>query len=333
MEMTEIIQKQACFTDLTYRHLSKCLQSYDSGELLASIIWAAVFTEALLKDILFEIDGKDHEEELNLLIRNLNLNVQSGNDREQNSNKKTFSTADRKNLADVHRRCNEIRIKRNRLVHDTGVERGSLEVDAKDVHENIVQIIKRYTDTEIAAEFQKRNSPTELVGKKSKEPDFPIFISSITPHTFEQGEFITSFCEKLKEIGVKPIRCVLNDFDKKDPMGKVRDTIEACKAVIVIGLERSHVYYYKDKEGSQEESESTHRKYTSGWLHLESGMAIALKKPIFVLCQKDIHSDGIFDRAWNTYLPIEIESPLYVSQPNITMMLQKIEEFVANYKG
>ena len=71
----------------------------------------------------------------------------------------------------------------------------------------------------------------------------------------------------------------------------------------------------------------------TGWLHLESGMAIALKKPIFVLCQKDIHSDGIFDRAWNTYLPIEIESPLYVSQPNITMMLQKIEEFVANYKG
>ena len=289
---------------------------------MASIIWAAVFTEALLKDVLFEIDGKEHEEELNLLIRNLNAYAQ--NDR---------MGADKKKFIDIHRRCNEIRNKRNRLVHDTGVERGSLEVDAKDVHENIMQIVKRYADTGIALAFQKENSSSgDSCGGKKEEPKFPVFISSITPHTFEQGEFINSFCEKLKEIGVKPVRCLLTDFDKKDPMGKVRDTIEACKAVIVIGLERSHVYYYKDKEGSQEESESTHRKYTSGWLHLESGMAIALRKPIFVLCQKDIHSDGIFDRGWNTYLPIEIESPLYVSQPNIAMMLQKIEEFVENYQ-
>ncbi len=325
MEMTEIIQKKSCFTDLTYRHLSKCLQAYDSGELLSSIIWAAVFTEALLKDILFEFDGKDHDEELNQLIRNLNYFVQNGNGVVPPSNKNMFR--------DIHNRCNEIRNKRNRLVHDTGVERGSLEIDAKDVHENIVQIIKQYIKTEIAGKVQRENTQTtDLVGTKSKETTFPIFISSITPHTFEQGEFINSFCEKLKEIGVKPIRCVLTDFDKKDPMGKVRDTIEACNAVVIIGLERSHVYYYKDKEGSMEESESTHRKYTSGWLQLESGIAIALKKQIFVLCQKDIHSDGIFDRSWNSYLPIEIDTPLDISQQNIVMMLQKIKEFVANYK-
>lgn len=58
MEMTEIIQYKICFTDLTFRHASKCLQAYDSGELLSSIIWGAVFIEALLKDILFEFDKK-----------------------------------------------------------------------------------------------------------------------------------------------------------------------------------------------------------------------------------------------------------------------------------
>ncbi len=82
-----------------------------------------------------------------------------------------------------------------------------------------------------------------------------------------------------------------------------------------------------------EESENTHRKYTSGWLQIESGIAIALRKQIFVLCQKDIHSDGIFDRSWNSYLPIEIDTPLDISQQNIVMMLQKIKEFVANYNG
>lgn len=88
------------------------------------------------------------------------------------------------------------------------------------------------------------------------------------------------------------------------------------------------------RQGSAQcnESESVHRKYTSGWLQIESGIAIALKKPLFVLCQKDIHSDGIFDRSWNSYLPIEIDMPLDVDQQNVVMMLQKIREFVANYK-
>lgn len=324
MEMTEVIQYKSCFTDLTFRHVSKCLQAYDSGELLSSIIWGAVFVEALLKDILFELDKKEHDVELNQLIRDLNYFIQNKNDILPSKNKNMFR--------DIHNRCNEIRNKRNRLVHDTGVERGSLEVDARDVHENILQIIKQYIKTDIAKEKQQENKTVNSRGTDVTEPTFPIFISSITPHTFEQGEFINSFCDKLREIGVKPIRCVLTDFDKKDPMGKVRDTIEACNAVIIIGLERSHVYYYRDKEGSMYESESVHRKYTSGWLQIESGIAIALKKPLFVLCQKDIHSDGIFDRSWNSYLPIEIDMPLDVDQQNVVMMLQKIREFVANYK-
>ena len=324
MEMTEVIQYKSCFTDLTFRHVSKCLQAYDSGELLSSIIWGAVFVEALLKDILFELDKKEHDVELNQLIRDLNYFIQNRNDVLPSKNKNMFR--------DIHNRCNEIRNKRNRLVHDTGVERGSLEVDARDVHENILQIIKQYIKTDIAKKKQQENKTANFRGSNITEPTFPIFISSITPHTFEQGEFINSFCDKLREIGVKPIRCVLTDFDKKDPMGKVRDTIEACNAVIIIGLERSHVYYYRDKEGSMYESESVHRKYTSGWLQIESGIAIALKKPLFVLCQKDIHSDGIFDRSWNSYLPIEIDMPLDVDQQNVVMMLQKIREFVANYK-
>lgn len=268
MEMTDIIQYKNCFTDLTFRHVSKCLQAYDSGELLLSIIWAAVFTEAFLKDVLFELDNKEHDVELNQLIRDLNNLVLNRNDVIPSNNKNLFR--------DIHHRCNEIRNKRNRLVHDTGVERGSLEVDARDVHENILQIIKQYIKTDIAKKRQRENDTACRI-TDINEPTFPIFISSITPHTFEQGEFINLFCEKLKEIGVKPVRCVLTDFDKKDPMGKVRDTIEGCKAVIIIGLERSHVYYYRDKEGSMYESENVHRKYTSGWLQIESGIAIALK--------------------------------------------------------
>ncbi len=325
MEMTEIIENKKYFSDFTFKHLTLCLKSYDEGEFFSSAIWASVFIEALLRDILFEIDGQTHIEELNSLIRTLKSFVYS--------NDKTVSNANKNLLKDIAGRSDEIRSKRNRLVHDTGVERGKIDVDAKDINNNVMQIIKHYVRTDIALKIKNKNSKAAVVdGVALKEPTFPIFLSSITPHTFEQGEFINSFCEKLKEIGVKPVRCTLTDFDKKDPMGKVKSVIEKCNAVIVLGLERSHVYYYKDKEGSLEESESMHRKYTSGWLQIESGMAVALNKYIFVLCQKDIHSDGIFDRGWNSYLPIELESPLDVDSPNVRMMLQKIKEFVEEYQ-
>ncbi|MCQ6280826.1 hypothetical protein [Bacillus sp. EB600] len=85
----------------------------------------------------------------------------------------------------------------------------------------------------------------------------------------------------------------------------MRNEISRCKAVIAIGLERSNAYYIKDTEGSKKEHIDTHRKYTSGWLHLEAEMANALGKEVFVLCQHDIYSDGIFDRKWNAYSVME----------------------------
>ncbi len=325
MEITEIIEKKNYFTELTFRHLSSGLKAFDSAEYLSSAIWSAVFVEALLKDMLFELDGNIHSEELNSLINNLRAFANNYQD------KKT-SPADKNYYRDIAARCHEIRAKRNRLVHDTGVERGMIDIDARDINNNVILIVKQYINSSVGkAIFEKNKARIKRVTSNS-EARFPIFISSITPHTYEQGEFLNLFCEKLKEIGVEPVRCILTDFDKKDPMGKVRSTIEKCNAVIVIGLERSHVYFYKDKEGSLEEYENVHRKYTSGWLQIESGMAIALNKEVFVLCQKDIHSDGIFDRSWNSYLPIEIDSPLSIEDTNIKLMLEKIQEFVVTYK-
>lgn len=324
MEMTEISQNKNSFSELTYKYLTECFKAYDTGDMLGSIIWGAVFVEALLKDILFALDKNEHDSELNQLLKDLYYYMQNRGDIIPGTKRNIFR--------DIHARCNEVRNKRNRLVHDTGVERSPLEVDARDVHTNILQIAKQYIKTDIADEMKKKNEPGLSLKTDRAEPDFPIFISTNTPHTFEQGEFIDEFCAKLREIGVKPVRCVMTDFDKKDPMGKVRDTIEACKAVIIIGLERSHVYFYRDKEGSEFEQESVHRKCTSGWLQIESGIANALRKPLFVMCQKDIHSDGIFDRSWNTYLPIEIDLPLDIDQQNVVGMLRQIKEFVSDYK-
>lgn len=325
MDKSELTQSKSYFNEMTYQHLTYCLKSYDKGELFSSAVWAAVFVEAILKDILHQIDGKNHNEELNALINGVKNYV--------NASSANIASSDRSLLRDIAGRCNEIKLKRNRLVHDTGVSRSKIDIDAADIHNNVAQITSNYLKTTLAGRIRAENIKSQNSDAAlTVNPNFPIFISTITPHTFEQEEFLESFCEKLRLLGVKPVRCLLTDFDKKDPMGKVRDTIAQCNAVIVIGLERSHAYYFKDKERSQKESEGVHRFYSSSWLQLESGMAVALKKDIFVLCQHDIHSDGIFDREWNSYSPIEMPVPLDVNSKNVQMMLREIQEYVNTHR-
>ncbi len=320
MTIEQIVKKRDCFKEITWRHLSNCLKSFEDREYLSAAIWSAVFVESVLKDYLRDFGEKSKDrDELDSLIKRVANYLR---------NALQITEGDKDKINDILRRAEEIRAKRNRLVHDTGVENRGLETDVSDMYNNVMQIIDNYLETRISEFICKENikdtAPSKIEGIT---PDFPVFISTITPHNFEQTEFIEGFCNRLREIGVAPVRCTLTDFDKRDPMKKVKNVIETCKAIVIIGLERSHVYYLRDKEGSEKEKEDMHRRYTSAWLQLESGIAIGMDKEVFVLCQKDLYGGGIFDRDWNSFVPMELNLPLNIYDKNVDMILMKIKEY------
>lgn len=320
MTIDQIVKKRNYFKEITWRHLGNCLKSFEDREYLSAAIWSAVFVESILKDYLRDFGEKNKErDELDSLIKRVSNHLH---------NTPQISERSRDKINDILRRAEEIRSKRNRLVHDTGVENHGLETDVSDMYNNVMQIIHNYLDTMLSETIYTENARQEISSDKEKiDSNFTVFISTITPHNFEQTEFIEGFCDRLREIGIKPIRCSLTDFDKRDPMNKVKNVMATCNAVIVIGLERSHVYYLRDKEGSEKEQEDMHRRYTSAWLQLESGIAIGLGKEIFVLCQKNLYSGGIFDREWNTFVPMELNLPLNIYDKNVDMILEKVKEY------
>lgn len=327
MQYKEIIKNKDNFCKITWIHLANCFKAFEKRELLSASIWSAVFVESLLKDILSVLLNVNvSNEEISSLITRLRNTLNNG------SSKIQLSQMDSTVIADIMRRSDEIRLKRNRLVHDTGIENNYLGSDADDIYKNVDSIIEGYIKTIISKEIFRRNKETIATDERLQvqdEPVFPMFISTITPHTFEQAEFIEAFCNKLRNIGIKPVRCVLTDFDKKNPMEKARRCIEECHGIIVLGLERSHAYFYRDKEGSERESENMHRRYSSAWLQLETGMAIGMGKDVFVLCQENLYGDGIFDRNWNSFTPIELKIPLDINDPMIGETLRVLKE----YKG
>lgn len=323
MTYKEIAKKKNYFREITWIHLSNCLKAFENRELLSASILSAVFVESILKDILMMLLNVNiSTEEINSLIARLRNTLNNGSSRFE------LSVTDATAIEDIMRRADEIRLKRNRLVHDTCIENDYLDSDADDIFKNVNLIIERYIRTNVSkAIFRKNKEVTDEVIEPQSEPDFPMFISTITPHTFEQSEFIEGFCNKLKNIGIKPIRCTVTAFDRKNPMEKARKCIEGCHGVILLGLERSHTYFYKDKEGSEKESEAMHRRYSSAWLQLEAGMAIGMGKDIFVLCQKNLYGDGIFDRNWNSYSPVELEMPLDINDPTIKETLTVLQQY------
>lgn len=319
MDRNEIIKAAPYFNDITFRHLSKALIEYESKSTTAFMIMAAVFTESLLKDIYSTLAFDHVDGELNTLINHLKSEAKKNN---------TVGNDDRIRLINIGGRCDEIRQKRNRFVHDTGIPREESNIEVADVYNNISFIIEKYLETAVAQQIfaSKRSCVTKPIDSLTNS-DFRIFISTITPHNVEQTVFLNGIDDELRKRQIEPIRCKFDDYDKKDPIEKVRSTIENCDAFLVIGLERSHSYMYRDREFSEKQTDGIHRKHTSGWLHLESGLAVAMKKPVFVICQNDIYSDGIFDRDWNSYSVVEVFTPLNVYSEKTQLALQKIKEY------
>jgi hypothetical protein len=269
-----------------FEHLYNCFHSAENKEYFSSAVWGAVFTESFLAYLIEKYNmPKRGADDLNGSIQTV---MSFGKD----------SNSPFQIQSEYIRRFQEIRQIRNRLVHDTGLEKKSLLEDSQLILAGIRIIMDWYKKL---METEKMKQVSEEAN--SKEERLRVFISTIRPHEFRQVHFLEIFYKKLRDIGIEPVigYNAMTQFDKRNPLGKISSVIEKCDGVIVMGLERSHAYFLREKEGAEGELEATHRKYTSGWLHIEAGIAYMLGKPTVVACQKDLHNEGIFDREWNQY--------------------------------
>ena len=140
MTYKEIVKKKEYFQNITWIHLSNCLKAFENRELLSASIWSAVFVESMLKDILSVLLNVNiSTEEISSLIARLRNILNNG------SSKYELSATDATVIEDIMRRADEIRLKRNRLVHDTGIENNYLESDADDIYKNVNLIITQRT--------------------------------------------------------------------------------------------------------------------------------------------------------------------------------------------
>jgi hypothetical protein len=312
--MLEPLEYRVYLSDDSFSHLLESCKALDDRQYFASAVWGGVFLEALLEDLarawgLGQLPPK--QDDLNGRIdqlRGLSKNPQWPH----------------RVLDDALKRCDEVRSIRNRLVHSTGAVKENLKKDAEFINSGLSIVLKWYKSVVPPSPSESPAPPSEPLA-----PGVRVFVSTITPHTVEQEYFLDGFLERLRGIGVEPIRLLPGKYPPANPVAKVRDTIQTCEGMVVIGLERTHVYFLRDKEGARkkdDEKEDTHRQYTSGWLHLEAGIASALGLKVFVLCQSRIHNDGIFDDKSREFTFEKIDT-LDASSSDLDEFLADIENW------
>lgn len=297
---------------ITLNHLKECCVAYEQGEHFAAAVWGAVFLEAFLSDLSTELEFPNRGQD------DLNGRIQRLQQYQKNHSPQKPDVPD-----EVVKRCDEIRSIRNRLVHHCGLSSNTVAQDAQFLLAGIEVILEWYQRVKGADEAEQMPD-----GASTTQSGVPIFVSTVTPHNQRQTHFLDTLMQHLRDVGGWPKRMKPTIFDRNDPIGAVRRQIEECRAVVVVGLERSHAYFLRDKEGTKDEFEDTHRKYTSGWLHLEAGIANALGLPVFVICEAEICSDGIFDRGWNTYAVTEVEK-LDEDSPALTEFIAHVGKWAA----
>ena len=134
-----------------------------------------------------------------------------------------------------------------------------------------------------------------------------VFISHPTPYNKYQEGFLSLIELELKNHGLNPTNLGKNNWSFRSPLKPIKEIMETCVAVIVIGLERHHSLIGYDKEFSKSSKELIHKYSSSPWIQIEAGMAYHAGLPILILKEDKVYGEGILDPQISDSFVFEFE--------------------------
>lgn len=123
----------------------------------------------------------------------------------------------------------------------------------------------------------------------------PIFLSVGGPHRLDQQQFLQKIKTLMRSIKVCIKSLSQGEYSDDKPFDQICDIMKSCKGVLIIGIERSHAYTVFEREASEKEKLDKDRFIPTAWNQIEGAIACALKLPILILRQQNIHKEGVFE--------------------------------------
>jgi hypothetical protein len=123
-----------------------------------------------------------------------------------------------------------------------------------------------------------------------------VFVSRPTATTDFQSKFCNDLENALRIRGLRIRSLGTTDYSNKAPLLGVRQLLNNCEGVIVLGLKQVFVKDCVEKDGTNKKKEGRKFFLPTAWNHLEGGIAFALNLPLLIIVEEGVEG-GIFDQG------------------------------------
>ncbi len=129
-----------------------------------------------------------------------------------------------------------------------------------------------------------------------------IFVSVGSTATEQQEAFVRAVEDRLRSEGLVPHSVGRNTFSADAPLKAVSELLNKCAGVVVIALERTYFPAGTEKRGGKKEAPLADVRVATPWNQIEAAMAYTLGRPILVIVEEGLRSEGLLERGYDWYV-------------------------------
>lgn len=129
-----------------------------------------------------------------------------------------------------------------------------------------------------------------------------IFVSVGSTATEQQEAFVRAVEDRLRSEGLSPHSVGRNTFSAAAPLKAVSELMSKCAGVVVIAFERTYFPAGTEKRGGKKEAPLSDVRIATPWNQIEAAMAYTLGRPILVIVEEGLRSEGLLERGNDWYV-------------------------------
>jgi hypothetical protein len=141
-----------------------------------------------------------------------------------------------------------------------------------------------------------------------------VFVSKPNTLNPQQYGFWQSFKAILIRHKLQPRTVGETDESDSAVLDAVRQLLLRCDGAIILGLRQAVIRDLIFSEGTEKEVILTAGYLPTPWNHIEAGMAMALRIPLFVLHEEGIVGGGVFEDVDSSVLQVDLSRNCLTSQ-------------------
>lgn len=117
-----------------------------------------------------------------------------------------------------------------------------------------------------------------------------------------QERFVTLLEDRLRSEGLVPHTVGRNTFSADAPLKAIEQLMNQCVGSVVVALERSYFPAGTERRGGAKERPLEDVRLATPWNHIEAAMSYAKGKPLLVIVEDGVKSEGLLEPGYDWYV-------------------------------